>query len=146
MQQLVYQNNELWRDKKLGRSQLTIGSHGCLITSLCNIYNMRSKNFITPDTFNGLMTENHGINSQGLVIWNIAEIILKAKIEHIYKGAMTYDVNSYYIVNFLLSGHGHFTNLLEISGDKYFIYDVWDASYKVLKAKDIRRVVKVIYS
>lgn len=138
------QNNNRWKLVPINESKNTIGEVGCLLTSLVNIHNLRNPNDkITPLHLNSALIDNNGYTSGNLIIWAVAEKILKAKIEHIYTGKIEYDLNSYYIANFINFGSGHFTNLISISGENYNIYDVWNNSfYKIGKP---RRIVKITY-
>lgn len=140
-----YQNDERWKNTPINRSSNTLGEVGCLVTSLSNIYNIRNKDGImTPAIFNDLLLKKHGYTKDNYVIWAKASDILNAEIKHIYSGDIEFDINSYYVVNFLNFGAGHFCNLISKEGDKYNIFDVWDGKYKTINKP--RRLVKITFA
>ena len=141
----MYQNDPRWKSKQLGRSNVTIGTHGCLLTSLVNIYNQRYNEAMTPAELNDQMNVMAGFTSGGLIIWDIASKILQADIKPHFAGDIVYDSRTFYIVNFISGGIGHFSNLIEKSNDKYFIYDVWNGLNIIRDHSEIRRVVRVSY-
>lgn len=53
------QKDEKWKNKKIGNSNVTIGSHGCLLTAFSNITG------ITPDSIADIAYENGCIDSEG---------------------------------------------------------------------------------
>ena len=135
------QNDRRWCNDKLGTR--TIGQIGCLLTSLCNINNLAGREEKhMPDQFNTLFKLNSGY-TENLIIWAVAEKILKAEIDPWYKGSVEYDINSYYIVNFLNFGSGHFTNLLSKKDKDFYLYDVWNGKNRIIR--NPRRIVKVTY-
>jgi len=141
---MYYQNNPKWKDKPLNNSVMTIGQVGCLLTALCNVYLEKNPDCpLTPSDLNTLLIKNKGYTQNNLIIWSVASEILDMDIQHIYTGEIEYDVNAFYIVNFLNFGVGHFTNLISKDGDKYYIYDVWDDTFRVIDKP--RRLVKIDY-
>jgi len=150
---MFYQNDARWKNIKLGNSKYTIGSHGCVITFLCNIHHIRNKDDMTPIKLNSLLLEKNGYTADGLVYWNIVQDILKCRIDSDYKGSIEYDLNNYFSVNYnntyiengIKKTIGHFVNLIEKQGIEYFVFDVWDGLKKVKKHNEIRRVIKVFY-
>jgi hypothetical protein len=57
--QLLYQNDERWKNTKLGNSSETLGGWGCLVTSVTMILNAIGYNE-TPETVNEKMKANGG--------------------------------------------------------------------------------------
>lgn len=137
------QNNRKWKEYSINNSKTTIGEVGCLLTSICNIYNIHHNVKITPITLNTRLINNNGYTDGNLIIWSVVESLLDVEIQHIFTGKVEYDMNSYYIVNFLNFGTGHFTNLISKDNDKYNIFDVWDSKYKVIDTP--RRLVKMTF-
>ena len=141
---MFYQNDRRWAGLPINNSSETIGSVGCLLTSLCNIAIDRDCDIdIDPEILNQMLIDNNGYTSGNLIIWSVVSELLGVEIDHIYTGKIDYDINAYYIVNFLNPTVGHFTNLLSKHGDNYNIYDVWDDKRKTILKP--RRVVKVFY-
>jgi len=141
---MYYQNDPKWKNIPLNNSEMTIGEVGCLLTSLCNSAYLRHPSIkITPDELNKELTNSKGYTENNLIIWAVASRLLGAEIDHNYKGQIEYDSNSFYIVNFLNFGVGHFTNLIKKECEKYYIYDVWDDKFKVIDKP--RRLVKVTF-
>ena len=143
---LYYQNDERWKNTKLGNTEMTIGSHGCLLTALTNIYNQEYRQDKTPDILQKELMALSGMTKEGLIIWDVAKKILKCdRIDHNYKGVIDYDMYNYFIVNYLNYGYGHFTNLIEKSNNDFFVYDVYDGRNKIKRINEIRRVVKIYF-
>ena len=67
----------------------------------------------------GIEIDNDGYTKENYIIWAVVERLLNANIEHIYNGSIEYDMNSFYIVNFLNFGTGHFTNLISKNKNYY---------------------------
>jgi hypothetical protein len=138
------QNNKIWKHEPLNKSDNTIGEVGCLLTSLVNIYKIKHPDSImTPLYLNALFVEKNGYTKDNYIIWSVVETILDVEIQHIYTGEIEYNINSFYIVNFLNFGSGHFTNLLSYENSEYNIFDVWDGTYKTISTP--RRLVKVVF-
>lgn len=138
------QNDKNWKNTPINNSSNTIGEVGCLLTSLVNIYKIKhSDSIMTPPYLNALLIEKNGYTPGNLIIWAAVEKALNVKIQHIYTGEIEYDINSFYIVNFLNFGTGHFTNLLSYENGKYNIFDVWDGKEKTISKP--RRLVKVTF-
>ena len=143
---MFYQNDSRWKNIKLGKSNVTIGSHGCLLTSICNIINHKNSNeAFTPEKLNQLLINEKGFTNEGLIIWAVVERLFNVRIDSNYKGQINYDANNYYIVNYINFGAGHFVNLIETEGIKFFVFDVWDGLNKVKNQHEIRRYVKLFY-
>ena len=141
---MFFQNDKRWAGLSLNKSSETIGSVGCLLTALCNIAIERDPDIeINPELLNIRLIENNGYTKGNLIIWSVVEDLLDVHIDHIYTGDIDYDIDTYYIVNFLNPTTGHFTNLLSKHGDKYNIYDVWDDTKKTISKP--RRIVKLHY-
>ena len=58
------QRNNFWKDIKLGTSNVTIGSHGCVITCLSMVADT------PPNEMNELLKENNAYANGNLVIWS----------------------------------------------------------------------------
>ncbi len=141
---MLSQNNPSWKLNPINESKNTIGEVGCLLTSLCNAYNIKYPNTpITPLHLNTALIDNNGYTIENYIIWGVAEKVINAKIEHIYTGTVEYDMNAFYIANFLNFGSGHFTNVISKDDNKYNIFDVYDGEYK--KIPTPRRLVKVVF-
>jgi len=138
---MFYQNDPIWKDKSLNNSKETIGSVGCLLTSLCNIYNLINDKKITPIDLNRDLILYNGYTNDNLIIWSVVEKILNLNIYHYYNGEIEYSLNNFYIVNYLNHGYGHFTNLISKKENEYNVFDVWDNQFKT--KTNIRRVIKV---
>ena len=141
---MYYQNDPKWKHKKLNNSAMTIGEVGCLLTALCNVYLEKNPDCpITPPDLNTLLIKNNGYTDNNLIIWSAVSEILDMEIQHMYTGEIEYDVNAFYIVNFLNFGVGHFTNLVKKEGDICYIYDVWNDTFRAIDKP--RRLVKIDY-
>ncbi len=78
---ILNQRDPRWANLQLGTSSVTIGSHGCLITSIASILNT------TPDVVNERLKSVNGFKDGNLVIW--------AKIPEAFPGVSCQRVWSY---------------------------------------------------
>lgn len=62
------QRDELWKNDKLGESSFTMGSSGCLVTSIASLLNLYGEQ-VTPGQLNKKLQEAGAYNSTGDVIW-----------------------------------------------------------------------------
>jgi hypothetical protein len=85
----------------------------------------------------------NGYTNTGLILWDVVTRILEIRIDPNFSGVVDYGIYTYYIVNYINFGVGHFTNLIEKENYRYFIFDVWDGKNKLKEHKDIRRVIKI---
>lgn len=69
MIKLSQQDNK-WKNHRLGTGNNTIGSHGCAITCLSMMAG------VTPDYTNNLLRDNKGYYNKDLVIWQTASQLL----------------------------------------------------------------------
>ncbi len=138
---MLYQNDKRWKDEPLNDSTETIGSVGCLVTSLCNINNIVNDNKITPPELNRKLILYNGYTDENYIIWSVVEHILGVEIIHNYTGKIEYSLNAFYIVNYLNPKIGHFTNLISKHGSSHIVFDVY--SNQIRNKTDIRRVVRV---
>ena len=145
-----YQNDPRWKDIQIVETRpYTLGSHGCLITSLTNAFNdsLRSSAECkscylpySPDMMLGLLKQHKAINSDGLVVWSAAEEALSAEIK-------PFDANidyyyPYHIVQYCHCGFAHFSNVLEILDDGTVrVYNVWNGSILDLLPNQCRRYI-----
>ena len=142
---MLHQNDNRWKDKPLNGSQtITIGSHGCLLTSLCNIYNHHAQQQIyTPLSLDKKLKEIKGYTDGNLIIWSAIETVFNCKCIPWFTDNIDYSLRDYYIANFLHFGTGHFTNIVFADSKAVRIYDVWDDQEKLIDYP--RRVVKVSF-
>jgi hypothetical protein len=139
------QNDKRWKHKPLNNSKtITIGSHGCLLTTFCNIINNRyKKERWTPLTLNKELIIQGGYTSGNLIIWDKIESILGCKCYPWYTEEIKYSLTDYYIANYLHYGAGHFVNLVEINNGKYKIFNVWNGEIEEIEKP--RRISKVSF-
>jgi len=69
---ILSQRDAKWRNKKLGNSNYTIGSHGCTITALTMWINRVIGLNLTPDQVNDRMKFVGGF-SGGLILWKMID-------------------------------------------------------------------------
>jgi hypothetical protein len=153
--ELLTQTDKRWKNEKMGKSKCKIGDSGCVITSLCNTYNLNGGDF-TPDELNRILGDN-GYTKDGDLYWACAEKILNCKIQHKAWvkeqgiGKMNEVLNeriSFYhhiICRYINSGYQHFTNVINVFGNYIIVFDVYDGKIKVLHKTDINRLVIVDY-
>lgn len=151
MVELLYQNDEKWKNIQILDTPYTLGSHGCLITASANVKNLHENKIIeNPETLYNKLVQNNGITKNGLVIWDVLSKILGCKINYFYTGELDYNINSYYVVHYYLkdekgNSYGHFTNLIECENSNYFCFDVYNRINKLKKRNEIDRYVKYLF-
>lgn len=74
------QNDLLWKNAKLGKTNLTVGNYGCLISSICTLASWFGE-VATPKV---LAKQNFLFTSGGLLIWKQLENVLE-KIKFLYR-------------------------------------------------------------
>lgn len=73
------QRDELWKNDRLGESHFTMGTSGCLVTSIASLLNLYGEE-VTPGELNKKFKEAGAYNSTGDVIWGkISEAYPKAR-------------------------------------------------------------------
>ena len=147
-----FQNDERWKNiQMVGTRPYTLGSHGCLITSLTNAYNDFNREHAeckscylpyTPDMMLGLLKQHKAINEDAMVVWSPAEKALNAEIEPFCKLPDPYF--AYQIIQFTNFGYAHFSNYIKtLDNGNIFIYDVYSGACKELLPNQIRRWINV---
>lgn len=147
-----YQNDPRWKDIQIVETRdFTLGSSGCLITSLTNAFNDYNKQNAeckscylpyTPDMLLGLLKQHKAINEDALVVWSAAEEALNMECEPFCSAPDPYF--SYQIVQFTNFGYSHFSNVLGILDDGDIrIYDTYNGSVKDLLPNQVRRWINV---
>ena len=147
-----YQNDERWKNIQMVDTRpYTLGSSGCLVTSLTNAYNDYNREHAeckscylncTPDMMLGLLKQHKAINEDGLVVWAAAEEALSAEIN-------PFDANidfyyPYHIIQYINFGSAHFSNVIKImENGNIFIYDVYSGSCKELLPNQVRRWINL---
>lgn len=68
------QDDDDWKDDKIGNSSFTMGDSGCIITSISTAIS-QSKSPLTPGELNTLLTENNVFDDDGNLQWGMLEQI-----------------------------------------------------------------------
>ena len=147
----VSQKDSRWKDVKLIEGKdYTIGSSGCLITSLTNCYNL--SNYInaeckhclildTPATMLERLKQYKAINQDGLVIWSAAEKALNMEVQPF--DAIPDPYFNYQICQFVNNGYAHFSNLIKYTENEVLIYDVYSGTLRELLKNQVRRYINL---
>jgi hypothetical protein len=136
---LLTQSDLRWRHIKLANTNSTIGSCGCVITAVANIYNLYKGMEMTNPT---ILNRDLDFTRSGDLLWASVERELGCKVIWDNKNPKPEQFN---IVKFNFLGSPHFTNLLTFYNDKYVIYDVYDDEVKIKDKDDILRVTTLIF-
>lgn len=162
---LLLQNNSLWSKDIMAdgkKGTYTLGEHGCVITSVCNIINMHKKlkadsKPCNPRDLNKLVKENKGYTEDGLVIWAVLEKIIGAKIEpyfylinergkdNHYGNVNFQQENVYYIARLNTDTGYHFLNMLGVCSGNYLLFDVYDDRFLFVPSYEIKRIIKITF-
>jgi hypothetical protein len=119
-----------WADDLLGRTDSTIGSEGCAVSSAAMVlayYGVK----VDPGVLNTFLTNNDGYTPQGWLYWEKAAAFAPGKAKHVYE-----DAPSYYLIDSnllrgnpviirirLRSGISHFVVIIGKRGFRYLIQD-----------------------
>lgn len=68
------QDDDDWKDDKIGNSSFTMGDSGCIITSISTAIS-QSKSPLTPGELNAVLTENNVFDDEGNLQWGMLEQI-----------------------------------------------------------------------
>ena len=119
---------------------VTIGRYGCLIVSIANAVtsdNPKYGEYMTPDMVNMIIQNNNGYTEKGLVIWSVIEKFFFFKHKNIGQLKPDFSDDKQYIVHMPFENTGHFCNLINLQGEEYIYFDVWDGKQKKIKRSDI---------
>jgi hypothetical protein len=143
---LFSQRDPRWANQRLGTSDKTIGSHGCVVTCLAMIlcaYGLDE----TPASANEQLTARRGYHNTNLVIWESVQriwpsvnfagklncITTPAPIEEINRRlAQGYPVIAWLDFDERPGTQQHFVLLLGILGSDYAICDPWTGEHGTL--------------
>lgn len=143
MNNFYFQNDERWKDIKLARTNVTIGSHGCLITGATNIFNFAKGEDVTPELTNKMLIAAGGYTKNGWVIWDSLSKLMSMRIDHDYKGTVDYEMGVYYLAAYPTNfAPLHFVNVISKDNYDYYLFDVWNNKRIVKKQHEITRFVK----
>lgn len=68
------QDDDEWKDDKIGESRFTMGDSGCIITSISTAIS-QSDSSLTPGELNALLSENNVFDDDGNLQWGMLEQI-----------------------------------------------------------------------
>lgn len=144
------QNDPRWRYQKLGTSQTTIGSHGCLVTGVAS-YMSYLGHAETPLTLNKKLTDNNGYQSGNLYYWNMPRTLYgnvhKTDDRSFgdgtgFEGTLRNILNSrrpaLAMVDFIPATSGldqHWVLMIGYQDNLFYLLDTWDGSVQALHAK-----------
>ena len=145
--ELLTQTNSKWSDYKLGSTQYTIGGSGCLLTSLCNAYNLHYQCEVCDPAWMGKsLFIRGGIQDNGFIVWAVVESVLNCKVDCFYTGYITSNDMEHYIVKFTNNaGQSHFSNLIGHCGQLYIIFDVFSGQTIIKHYGDVDRVIRLTF-
>ncbi len=162
---LLLQNNSLWADDVMANDDnttYTIGEHGCIVTSVCNIINMHNKlktdaRPLNPKDLNKSIKDNKGYTENGLILWATLAKIIGAKIdpyfylinergmENNYGEVNFKRKGTYYIARLNTDTGYHFLNMLGECSGHYLLFDVYDDRFLFVLKNEIKRIIKISF-
>lgn len=152
--EFLNQTDKRWASETIGSSGLSIGSYGCVITSLCNCANLHGFDW-TPDDLNRSLYNNNGLEPNGLVRWAAVEKIFGCRTEpHFFErdkdgkvvagGTLDFNnLHTFYIGRYRNGSVDHFTNIIGKQGGYYILYDVYGGKTVIKPAAEITRIIKL---
>lgn len=124
------QKDKRWAQDQLGNSTGTLGSHGCLVSSVamaCSDLGVE----LTPKELNERLKKNDGFLPQGWVVWKAIPRVTESKLTADYHPAASHKVmdaalerGAYPVVKyFLLGGIQHWCVIVGKEGQEYLARD-----------------------
>lgn len=140
----LLQKDKRWAADQLGPSDCTLGSHGCLVTSVamaCSNLGVK----LTPKELNERLKKNDGFLPQGWVVWNaipkVTDHRLTAEYHPVTKHAVMDDAlehGAYPVVKyFLVGGIQHWCVIVGKEGHEYLARDPLRDDAKPVKLSEL---------
>lgn len=92
------QDDEQWSDDRLGDSQYTLRSSGCLVSCIASALSMENNTAETPGTLNMKLSSGHAYDAEGNLQWGQLSVLYDYQVD-VYQ-----EVSSNIIDNCLLEG------------------------------------------
>lgn len=138
------QKDRRWADEQLGPSSCTLGSHGCLVTSVA----MGCTNLgvdVTPKELNERLKKHDGFLPQGWVVWNAIPRVTGSRLEADYHARPKHSLidaalesGAYPVVKyFLLGGIQHWCIIVGKEGQEYLARDPLRDDAKPVKLSEL---------
>lgn len=140
----LLQKDKRWADDQLGPSSCTLGSHGCLVTSVamaCSNLGVK----LTPKELNEQLKKADGFLPQGWIVWNAIPKVTEDKLTAEYHPAARHAVmdaalerGAYPVVKyFLLGGIQHWCVIVGKEGQEYLARDPLRDGAKPVKFSEL---------
>lgn len=140
----LLQKDKRWVDDQLGASTCTLGSHGCLVSSVA----MACANLgvdLTPKELNERLKKNDGFLPQGWVVWNAIPKVTEQKLSADYHVRPRHslmdaalEAGSYPVVKyFLIGGIQHWCVIVGKEGQDYLARDPLRDDAKPVKLSEL---------
>lgn len=140
----LLQKDKRWAHEQLGPSDCTLGSHGCLVTSVamaCSNLGVK----LTPKELNERLKKNDGFLPQGWVVWNAIPKVTDDKLTAEYHPIARHAVmdealarGAYPVVKyFLLGGIQHWCVIVGKEGQEYLARDPLRDDVKPVKLSEL---------
>ncbi|MFC1651986.1 C39 family peptidase, partial [Patescibacteria group bacterium] len=134
------QINRNWAHEQLGYSNLTIGSHGCAVTSKAMIFNYYQKGFTNPSELNRYLKKHGGYSGASMIWGNVGTPSGVSYQGVIYpnRNVIKQKTNQGYplLAQVWTSNRTmHFVIITGVSGSRYLINDSWDGKKTSLRGR-----------
>lgn len=138
------QKDPLWAADELGTSGCTLGSHGCLVSSVAMACTSLGVD-ITPKELNERLKKNEGFLPQGWVVWNAISKVTDKKLsaqfhvrpKHAHMDAAL-EAGAYPVVKyFLVGGIQHWCVIVGKEGQEYLARDPLRDTPEPLKLSEL---------
>lgn len=145
------QKDPLWAADELGASGCTLGSHGCLVSSVA----MACTNLgvdITPKELNERLKKNEGFLPQGWVVWNAISKVTDEKLSADFHSRPKHDLmdaaleeGAYPVVKyFLIGGIQHWCVVVGKEGQDYLARDPLRDGAKPVKLSELTEKIHAL--
>lgn len=140
----LLQKDKRWAADQLGPSDCTLGSHGCLVTSVamaCSNLGVK----LTPKELNERLKKNDGFLPQGWVVWNAVPKVTEDKLTAEYHAKARHatmdealERGAYPVVKyFLVGGIQHWCVIVGKEGQEYLARDPLRDDVKPVKLSEL---------
>lgn len=140
----LLQKDKRWADDQLGPSDCTLGSHGCLVTSVamaCSNLGVK----LTPKELNERLKQADGFLPQGWVVWNAVPKVTEDKLTAEYHAKARHaamdaalERDAYPVAKyFLLGGIQHWCVIVGKEGREYLARDPLRDDAKPVKLSEL---------
>lgn len=143
------QTDVRWRLFPMGLTEDSLGTYGCLVSCLSNIWQDAKKKQLTPADLNAYLKMHKGYerlrdrdipeNKASYIVWDVIISYFKIKLIRYIPVVQyeNYPDRFYWIARILNNGGGHYINVLGKWKNYFICFDVYDGRVRYIKRGNI---------